>query len=135
MSQGYNKVIMIGNLTRDPEVRETANGTAVCEFGLAVNEKRSDKDKTCFVDVTVWGKVGEACSNNLSKGAPVLLEGRLTFSTWPDAVSGKRKSKHGITAFNVQFLGDKPERKQAEPEPEQPAPTEPGVSDEDNLPF
>ncbi len=131
MSQGYNKVIMIGNLTKDPVVRNTPNGKTVCEFGLAVNEKWGGETRTCFIDVDVWGKSGEACAHYLSKGVPVLIEGNLRFDTWEK--DNQRRTKHSISAFNVQFLGDSKPAERNEPEPKEP--DQPKSSDDDDLPF
>jgi single-strand DNA-binding protein len=105
----YNKVILVGNLTRDPEKRFTPGGTSVTEFGLAVNrvyktqsgEKRED---TCFVDIVAWGRTGELCEQYLRKGRPVLLDGRLEYSSW-DGPDGRKRSKLRVVAENVQFLG------------------------------
>ncbi len=103
-----NKVILIGNLTRDPELRYLPSGAAICKFGLAINRKFKQgdewKEEVCFVDITVWGKQGESCSEYLSKGRSVCVEGRLTFSTW-DSDDGKKRSKLDVTAEKVVFLG------------------------------
>jgi single-strand DNA-binding protein len=103
----FNKTIQAGNLTRDPELRFTQDGVPVCEFGLAVNRVRSkDKDAVDFFDVTAWRELGETIANYKKKGDPVLVEGRLTYSSW-DAQdgSGAKRSKVTLTAENVQFLG------------------------------
>jgi len=104
----FNRVILAGNLTRDPELRYTPNGKAVASFGLAVNNryKAGDewKDDTCFVDVTVWGKQAENCAEYLSKGRNVLVEGRLQYRTW-ETEEGQKRSKLEVVALNVQFLG------------------------------
>jgi single-strand DNA-binding protein len=104
----FNKVIMVGNLTRDPELRYTPNGSAVCEFGIAANRTYTTSDgqqqeDTCFVDVSVWGRRGEVVSEYFSKGRPILIEGRLNYDTWetPDG----RRSKHTIVAYNFEFIG------------------------------
>lgn len=105
-----NKVLLIGNLTRDPELRYIPSGTAVAKFGLAVNREYVDKasgekkDAPCFVDVTVWGKQAEICNQYLSKGRPVFLEGRLEFSSW-ETKEGDKRSKLEVVAERVQFLG------------------------------
>lgn len=102
-----NKVFLVGNLTRDPELRYTPNGSAVCTFGMAINRKYKSgdelKDDTCFVDITVWNKQGEACSKYLSKGSPVLIDGRLNFRTW-ETDDGQKRSKLDVVANDVQFL-------------------------------
>ena len=103
-----NKVLLMGNLTRDPELRYTPSGTAVCKLGLAINRRYRDrssgdwKEETCFVDVTVWGKTGENCGQYLAKGRPVLVEGRLKFSSWES--EGQKRSKLEVVADNVQFI-------------------------------
>lgn len=102
-----NKVFLMGNLTRDPELRYTPNGSAVASFGLAVNRKYKQgdavKDETCFVDITVWGKQAENCAEYLSKGRGVLIEGRLSYRSW-ETDEGQKRSKLDIVANNVQFL-------------------------------
>ena len=104
----FNKVIMVGNLTRDPELRYTPSGSAVCEFGIATNRSYTtsdgqEREDTCFVDVSVWGRRGEVVSEYFSKGRPILIEGRLNYDTWetPDG----RQSKHTIVAYNFEFVG------------------------------
>ncbi|MCM8528767.1 MAG: single-stranded DNA-binding protein [Lentisphaeraceae bacterium] len=106
----YNKVILMGNLTRDPELRYTGSGTAVCSLGLAVNRTYKTqsgelREDPCFIDVTAWGKQAESCNNYLKKGAPVFIEGTLRFETWTDKTSGQNRSKHTISADAVRFLG------------------------------
>ena len=104
----FNKVLLMGNLTRDPELRYTAGGSPVASLGLAVNRKYRQgdemKEETCFVDVTVWGKLGETCAEYLTKGRPVFVEGRLNFRTW-ETEDGQKRSKLDVVAYNVQFLG------------------------------
>ena len=105
----FNKVMLMGNLTRDPELRFTANGAAVTSFGLAVNRKFKQgdewKDDVCFVDITVWGKQGENCAEYLSKGRPAFIEGFLKFSTWES--DGQKRNKLEVVANTVQFLGSR----------------------------
>ena len=104
----FNKVILAGNLTRDPELRFTNSGVPVCDFGLAVNEKRRDReDEVLFIDVTAWREMGEAIANYKVKGDPILVEGKLKYHTWEDKQTGKNRSKIELTAQNVQFLGSK----------------------------
>jgi single-strand DNA-binding protein len=102
-----NNVILLGNLTRDPEVRYTPSGTPVATLGLAVNNrmKQGDewKDDPCFIDVVVFGKQAESCGEYLSKGQPVLVEGRLRFRSW-EGQDGQKRSKHEVSAFRVQFM-------------------------------
>jgi len=107
---GYNKVILMGNLARDPELRYTPQGTAVSDLRLAVTTVRGGrgqerKEETVFIDVTVWDRQAENCSEYLSKGRPVLVEGRLTQDTWEDKETGQKRSKIKIVANTVQFLG------------------------------
>lgn len=110
----YNKVQLIGNLTRDPELRYTPGGAAVCEFSIAINRKWKNKqsgqmqEEVGFFDITAWGKTGEVCAEYLKKGRPVFVEGRLTQDRW-ETPEGKKMSKVKITAENVQFLGAKPD--------------------------
>lgn len=104
----FNKVLLMGNLTRDPELRFTSGGSALTKFGLAVNRKYKAgddwKEEVCFVDITVWAKQAENCAEYLSKGSQVLLEGRLQFSTW-ETDDGQKRSKLDVVATNVQFMG------------------------------
>ena len=104
----FNKVLLMGNLTRDPELRYTSGGTAVASFGLAVNRKFKQgeewKDEVCFVDITVWAKQGENCAEYLNKGSQAFIEGRLNYQTWEDKQSGQQRSKLEVVANNVQFL-------------------------------
>lgn len=106
-----NKVMLIGNLTRDPELRHTPKGSAVTDLGLAVNRKIQDgnggwKDETTFVDVTVWGSSAENANKYLSKGRGVFVEGRLQMDTWDDKATGQKRSKLKVVADNLQFLPD-----------------------------
>ena len=107
-----NRVILTGNLTRDPELRSTPSGTSVCSLRLAVNSRRKDSsgewiDKPNYFDVTVWGAQGENCANYLSKGRPVAVDGRLEWREWEAKDgSGKRQSVEMI-ADSVQFLGSR----------------------------
>jgi single-strand DNA-binding protein len=106
----YNKVLLIGNLTRDPEVRYTPKGTAVANLGLAVNrawtaENGEQREEVTFVDIEVWGRQAETAGQYLSKGRPVFIEGRLKLDTWDDKDSGQKRSKLKVVAERVQFLG------------------------------
>jgi single-strand DNA-binding protein len=106
----YNKVLLMGNLTRDPEMRYTPKGTAVARLGLAVNERftTSDgeqKESTTFVDVDVWGKQAETISQYLSKGSPIFIEGRLRLDSWDDKESGQKRSKLKVICDRFQFIG------------------------------
>jgi single-strand DNA-binding protein len=102
-----NKVILLGNLTRDPELRYTPNGTAVSSFGLAVNRRYRQgdewKDEVCFVDVVTYGRQAETVGEYLSKGSMALVEGRLQWRSW-ESETGQKRSKHEVVAMNVQFM-------------------------------
>ena len=100
----YNRVILAGNLTRDPELRFTNDGVPVCNFGLAVNNVRGNKEHVNFFDVSAWRELGETVANYKKKGDPVLIEGRLQYRTW-EAQDGSKRSKVDVVADNVQFLG------------------------------
>jgi single-strand DNA-binding protein len=107
MARHLNDVKLLGNLTRDPELRYTPSNTAVCELGLAVNRSYQDndgewQDDTTFVDITVWGNNGENAEEYLSKGSKVFIDGRLNFESWES--DGERQSKLSVTADNVIFL-------------------------------
>lgn len=105
----YNKVQLMGNLTRDPELRYTGNNQPVCSFGLAVNRKYKQaeewKTDVCFVDITVWLVLAENCANYLKKGSLVFIEGRLNYQSWEK--DGQKRSKLEVVASNVQFLDGK----------------------------
>lgn len=107
---GYNRIVMVGNLTRDPEYKQLATGQAVCRLGLASNRSFKNRQtgatvqEVCYVDVDVWGPQAETCRQYLAKGRPVLIEGRLKLDTWQDA-QGANRSKHSIAADRVVFLG------------------------------
>jgi single-strand DNA-binding protein len=105
-----NKVMLIGNLTRDPELRVTPKGTAICQFGLAVNRQFKDesgatRDETTFVDIEAWGKQGETVAKYCAKGRPLFVEGRLKLDTWDDKTTGQKRSKMKVVLENFQFLG------------------------------
>lgn len=106
---GYNRVVMIGNLTRDPDYKQLQSGQAVCRLGLATNRQFKNRQtgsmvqEVCYVDIDVWGPQAESCKQYLQKGRPVLIEGRLKFDTWEDP-NGQTRSKHSIVADRVVFL-------------------------------
>ncbi len=104
----FNRVIVAGNLTRDPELRFTQGGIPVCDFGIAVNRVRSKNEEVDFFDVSAWRELGETIANYKKKGDPILVEGRLQYRTW-EAQDGSKRSKVDITADNVQFLGGRGE--------------------------
>jgi single-strand DNA-binding protein len=106
---GYNRIVMVGNLTRDPEIKQLGSGQSVCRLGLAANRQFKNRvtgeqqQEVCFVDVDVWGAQADSCGQYLQKGRPVLIEGRLKFDSWQDPQGGTR-SKHSIVADRVVFL-------------------------------
>lgn len=152
-----NRVFLAGNLTRDPQVRFLANEKAVAEFGLAINRKfkagdGSLKEEVTFVDIEVWGRTAELCSQYLSKGRGCFIEGRLKLDTWEDKKDGSKRSKLRVVADNVQFLdggkgrGDGAAPAAAEAEeggesapapqrPSRPAPPPSASADGDEPPF
>lgn len=106
----FNKVIVMGNITRDIEVKYTPNGSAVTTLGLAVNEKYKTKngdwkEETTFIDVDVWGNSAEIISQYLTKGDPILIEGKLKQESWEDKQSGQKRSKLKVTCVTFQMLG------------------------------
>lgn len=111
----FNKVILVGNLTRDPEVRYTTGGTAVTDLGLAVNRQWTDKgsnerkEETTFIDVTLWGRQAEIAGEYLSKGRPVLIEGRLQLDQWDDRETGQKRSKLKVVGESMHMLGSRGE--------------------------
>jgi single-strand DNA-binding protein len=105
----FNRVILAGNLTRDPQLSYTPSNTAVCEFGLATNRKWRDRDgntkeEVCFVDITAYGRQAEVINQYMSKGRPILVEGRLRFSQWTSK-EGQKRSKLDAIVENFTFLG------------------------------
>jgi single-strand DNA-binding protein len=106
----FNKVILLGNLTRDPEVRYTPKGSAVADLGIAVNrqytlENGEKREEVTFVDVTFWGRTAEVAGEYLKKGRPVFIEGRLQLDTWDDKQSGQKRSKLKVIGETMQMLG------------------------------
>ena len=104
-----NKVMLIGNLTRDPELRHTPKGTAVSEISMAINrvwnnDQGQKQEETTFVEVTLWGRQAELAQQYLTKGRPVYIEGRLNLDTWDDKETGKKRSKLRVIGENMQFL-------------------------------
>lgn len=108
---GYNKVILLGNLTRDPDLRYTPGGMAVCEFPVAVHYRyklhEETKDEVCYIDVVAFGQVAQASKERLRKGARVLIDGRLAQRRW-ETPEGLRRSKHEVVASTVQFMDHEP---------------------------
>lgn len=122
-----NKVMLIGNLTRDPELRVTPKGTSICQFGLAINRQFKDesgtvRDEVTFVDIEAWGKTAETLAKYTTKGRPLFVEGRLKLETWEDKTSGQKRSKMKVVVDMFQFLGSKDDAGGAErpaPAPQQ----------------
>jgi single-strand DNA-binding protein len=104
----YNKVILLGNLTRDVELRHTQSGMALAKFGMAINRKWTQngeqKESTCFVDLTAWGRQAEVLSQYVKKGSQLFVDGRLEYSTW-EAEGGGKRSKLEVVVENFQFVG------------------------------
>ena len=150
----FNKVLLMGNLTRDPEVRYTPKGTAIAKIGLAVNEvyttdQGEKKEFTTFVDIDVWGKQAETLAQYVSKGSPLFVEGRLRLDTWDDKETGQKKSKMKVICDRFQFIGapkggaefsdqppaSKPARPAARPAAAPPTEEVPPAEGDDNIPF
>jgi single-strand DNA-binding protein len=144
-----NRVVLVGNLTKDPELRHTPSGTAVCKLRLAVNTRQKDPqgnwgDKPNYFDVTVWGNQGESCAQYLSKGRPVGVDGRLDWREW-DAQDGTKRQAVEIIAENTQFMGGREggggggggERPAGDfaPAGSAPMPTSAPIADDDDIPF
>lgn len=139
----FNKVILAGNLTRDPEMRYTPNGSAVGKIGLAINRTRRDqagekRTDTTFVDVDCFGKQAETISRYLRKGRPILIEGRLKLDYWEDKQSGKKRSRLGVAMESFQFL-DSGNREARYDAPDETPRTDAGKDrpkiDDDDVPF
>jgi single-strand DNA-binding protein len=134
----FNKVILLGNLTRDPEVRYTPSGTAVASFAIAVNRKykqgEETKDEVSYIDIVVFGKTAENCGQYLNKGDAILVEGRLQQRRWDDKDSGQKRSKVEVVAQLVNFMpkrsgqAGQSSKQEHEPMPEPPV-------DEGEIPF
>ena len=109
----FNKVILLGNLTRDPEVRYTPKGSAVCDLGLAVNRQYTldsgeKREEVTFVDVVLWSRLAEIAGEYLKKGRPVFIEGRLQMDSWEDKQSGQKRTKLRVIGETMQLLGSRP---------------------------
>lgn len=105
----FNKVLLLGNLTRDPEVRYTPKGSAVCDLGVAVNrvyttDSGEKREEATFVDVTLWGRTAEIAGEYLKKGRPVFIEGRLQLDSWDDKQTGQKRSKLKVIGESMQLL-------------------------------
>jgi single-strand DNA-binding protein len=110
----FNKVMMIGNLTRDPQVKNLSSGVVLAEFGLAMSRKYrtasgEDKEEVCFVDCAAFGKQAETIMQWCRKGKPLFIEGRLKYDTWEDRLGGQKRHKLSVTVENFQFLGSRAE--------------------------
>jgi len=110
MAASFNKVILLGNLTRDPEIKYTPKGTAIANIGLAVNRVYSNdqgdkNEETTFIDVELWGRTAEIAQEYLRKGRPVLIEGRLKLDQWDDKQTGQKRSKLRVVGETMQLLG------------------------------
>jgi len=150
---GYNKVILIGNLTRDPELRYTPKGVAIAKIGLAVNRSWRDsasgelKEEVTFVDIDAFGKQAETLGQYMKKGSPLMVEGRLRLDTWEDKQTNQKRSKLGVVLESFQFLDSRSNREPGNPDaprsrpaasPAAPtAPAEGGEApaEEDDVPF
>jgi single-strand DNA-binding protein len=147
----FNKVILVGNLTRDPELRYTPKGTAIAKIGLAVNrvwytETNEKKEEVAFIDIDAFGKQAETIGQYLKKGRPILIEGRLRLDQWDDKQTNQKRSKLGVVLENFQFLdsgnrqdgGSEAPRRSAPaaaPAAAAPAEPEPPAAEEDDVPF
>ncbi|HEV8618369.1 MAG TPA: single-stranded DNA-binding protein [Candidatus Udaeobacter sp.] len=151
----FNKVILLGNLTRDPEVRYTPKGSAVCDLGIAVNrvyttESGEKREEVTYVDVVLWARLAEIAGEYLKKGRPVFIEGRLQMDAWDDKQTGQKRTKLRVVGESMQLLGSRPTGagtaaetagedrqtsaggKTSAPPPKASAPAEP---DDDEIPF
>ena len=109
----FNKVILLGNLTRDPEVRYTPKGSAVCDLGIAINRQYTldsgeKREEVTYVDVVLWSRLAEIAGEYLKKGRPVFIEGRLQLDTWDDKQTGQKRSKMRVIGETMQLLGGRP---------------------------
>lgn len=140
----FNKVVIMGNLTRDPEVRHIPSGAAVCDISLAINNTWKDKstnekkEDVTFVEVTLWGRTAEIAGEYLAKGRPVLIEGRLQQESWTDKESGQKRTKMKVVAESMQLLGGK-QQGDSQPAAQQrtaaPAYSEYDATSDDATPF
>lgn len=142
----FNKIILIGNLTRDPELRYTPKGSAIAKIGIAVNriwksESGEKKEEVTFVDIDAFGRTAENCAQYVKKGSLILIEGRLKLDQWDDKATGQKRSKLGVVAESVQFLWSHPGDGSLPPapRPNRPAqadrPSQPVAGDDFPVPF
>ncbi len=152
----YNRVILMGNLTRDPELKFLPSGNSVANFGMAISERYTDrqsgeqKENVCFVDVAAWGRQAEIVNEYLTKGSPIFIEGALKFDSW-ETEDGSRRSKLSVTALRIQLIGGRrdsdetgggyanaqPAAAPTNPDSYQDAPEAPSTSSgtDDDIPF
>lgn len=139
----YNRVLLMGNLTRNPEVRYTPSGTAVADLGLAVNESYKDKagekhESTVFVDVVVWGRTAEVIAEYFQKGSPIFIEGRLQFDEWENQ-QGEKRTKLRVRADKFEFIGKGEKKTESTPHNAQTGSDKDVPADfnefEDDIPF
>ena len=144
----FNKVILLGNLTRDPEIRYTPKGSAVCDLGIAVNRSYTTdsgerREEVTYVDVVLWARLAEIAGEYLKKGRPVFIEGRLQMDSWDDKQTGQKRTKLRVVGETMQLLGGRPggagaaaettaENRQTSAPPK---PSAPAAPDEDEIPF
>ena len=147
----FNKVILLGNLTRDPEVRYTPKGSAVCDLGIAINRQYTldsgeKREEVTYVDVVLWSRLAEIAGEYLKKGRPIFIEGRLQLDTWDDKQSGQKRSKLRVIGETMQLLGGRPpgaggagaasEGGESRPAKTAPPPKpQAGEPDDDEIPF
>jgi single-strand DNA-binding protein len=156
----FNKVVLVGNLTRDPQLRYLPSQMAVCDFGLAINHRfktktGEEREEVCFVDCSAFGKQAEVINQYCQKGKQLLVEGRLKYDTWEDKQGGGKRSKHSVVIDNFQFLGgpreggggggggggqssgdESDQRPRSAPPPRRPqaqAPAQPPISEEEHF--
>jgi single-strand DNA-binding protein len=116
----FNQIILVGNLTRDPQLRFLPSNMALCDFGVAVNEKYKTKsgeerENVLFVDCVAWGKQAEVITQHMQKGSPILVSGKLKLETWEDKNGGGKRSKHTVSVDSFQFIGSKNDKPKADP--------------------
>lgn len=150
----FNRVLLLGNLTRDPEIRYTPKGSAVCDLGIALNrqytlENGEKREEVTYVDVVLWARLAEIAAEYLKKGRPVFIEGRLQLDTWDDKQSGQKRSKLRVIGENMQLLGgrsggggggpesgdDDRSARSTTPPPKAAAASAPAEPDDDEIPF
>lgn len=137
----FNKVILMGNLTRDPDVRYTPKGSAVADIGLAVNrvyttDAGEKREEVTFVDVTLWGRTAEIAGEYLKKGRPAFIEGRLQLDSWDDKQSGQKRTKLKVVGEALQLIGGRPAPEREEPPLQRPsAPPSRPTPEDDEIPF